>query len=315
MPTKLIHSLKQLSAKEQGCVITIGNFDGVHLGHQQLVAAVVKEAAKRHVPSMVVTFEPHAFEFFSGDHLTIPRLTRCREKYFFLAQCGIDYILILNFNQQLADTTASDFIYKIIHETIHPVAIIVGDDFRFGHKRLGDFALLMQMGKELGFAVSAMETVFIDGERVSSTMVRKALSEGDLIRAKRFLGHPYYMLGRIRYGDRLGRQLGFPTANIYLHRRLTPVKGIYIVYVHGIADQPWPGVANVGIRPTIGGTKTLLEVHLLDFFQEIYGRYVQIEFCKKIRDEERFPHLERLKEAIAEDVLYARDYFRGCVNE
>ena len=310
MPTKLIRSLYNVTPLEQGGVITIGNFDGVHLGHQELVRRVIAAARERHVPATVVTFEPHPFEFFEKGIHTIPRITRLREKFRALSACGVDNVLILPFNQKLASVSASDFVKSVLHRYLKTVHIIVGDDFRFGHKRQGDFALLQQCGEQLGFTVEAMPTLLIDGERVSSTRVRQALLRGDHATAARLLGHPYSMLGRVRPGDQLGRQLGFPTANIYLHRKLTPVCGIYTVYMHGIAPHPLPGVANVGTRPTVDGTRTLLEVHLLDFNQDIYRRYVQVEFCEKLRDEERFASLAILKAHIANDVEVARNYFK-----
>lgn len=311
--TKLIRSFYNLTPQQQGGVITIGNFDGVHAGHQQLVARVIEKAKELHVPSLVVTFEPHPFEYFSKDHLTIPRLTRLREKFRAFADCGVDNVLILNFNQYLAYLSATDFVKGILYAALHPAHIVIGDDFRFGRARLGDFALLKEMGQELGFTVEAMPTVIVDGERASSTRVRKALANGDHALVKRLLSHPYYMLGRVRAGDQLGRQLGFPTANIYLHRKLTPVKGVYAVLVHGISDRPLPGAANVGIRPTVDGTRILLEVHLLDFNQDIYGRYVKVEFCEKLRDEVRYPNLDLLKEQIARDVVETRKYFEFLI--
>jgi riboflavin kinase/FMN adenylyltransferase len=313
MPTTLIRSLHHLTATQQGCVMTIGNFDGVHIGHQQLLAKVVAEAKTRQVPSLAVTFEPHPFEFFAQEKLTIPRLTRLREKFCAIAACGIDYVLILTFNQSLATLSATTFATTVLGEALRPKHIIVGDDFHFGHQRQGDFHLLQVLGESLGFSVEAMPTVWVDDVRVSSTRVRQALAVGDHALAGRLLGHPYSMLGRVGHGDKLGRQLGFPTANIFLHRRLTPVHGIYTVYVHGVADRPWPGAANMGTRPTVNGTRTLLEVHLLDFHQDIYGRYVQVEFCQKLRDEERYSTLDLLKQQIAKDVEQAKIYFNRRV--
>jgi riboflavin kinase/FMN adenylyltransferase len=194
---------------------------------------------------------------------------------------------------------------------LRPCHIIIGDDFRFGKGREGDLPLLQAMAKQLEFSIVAMPTLLLEDERVSSTRVRQALMENNLVLAARLLGRPYTMQGRVRHGDALGQQLGFPTANIHLHRRLTPVKGIFTVYMHGLTDKPLPGVANIGTRPTVGGTRTLLEVHLLDFNQNIYGRYIEVEFCQKLREEERYPSLELLKEQIARDVVVARDYFEG----
>lgn len=309
MPTKLIRSLYNITPVQQGGVITIGNFDGVHLGHQQLVAKTIERAKALSAPCIVVTFEPHAFEYFGGANVVIPRLTRMREKYDALARCGVDYILILPFNHILADVSASEFVTKILYDSLHPRHIVVGDDFRFGHGRQGDFALLKDLGMKLGFTAESLPTFLVDGERVSSTGVRKALASGDHALVKRLLGRSYTMMGRVRRGDQRGREFGFPTANIYLHRKLTPVRGVYTVLMHGLGERPLPGVANIGVRPTVDGTRTLLEVHLLDFNQDIYGCYVQVEFCEKLRDEVRYPNLDLLKEQIAKDVAAARDYF------
>lgn len=313
MPTKLIRSFYNITPKFQGAALTIGNFDGVHLGHQELIQHVIAKAKALNVPSMVITFEPHPFEFFkvhdTANH-AIPRLTRFREKFYWLAKTGVDAVLILPFNQKLANKPASDFVTDYLANALKAKHIVVGDDFRFGHKRQGDFSLLKQLGNELGFSVEAMPTLKVDDERVSSTRVRAALASDQHELVRRLLGRPYSMQGRIRWGDQRGRVLGFPTANIFLHRTLTPVQGVYTVYVHNISDHPWPGVANVGVRPTVDGTRSLLEVHLLDFTQDIYGRYVEVEFCEKLRDEVRFPSLDLLKEQIAADVASAHNYFK-----
>lgn len=309
MSTQLIRSTYNITKATQGAVLTIGNFDGVHLGHQALLAKLREKANALNAPSLVITFEPHPFEFFARENHTIPRITRLREKFNALANCQVDNVLILPFNQTLADLSAADFV-KMLHTYINPRHIVIGDDFHFGYKRLGNFDLLQKMGKELGFTTEAMSTVLIEGERVSSTRVRKALKDGDHVLVGKLLGHPYCMEGRVSHGNRLGRQLGFPTANLFLHRKLTPVSGIYTVYMHGITDDPLRGVANVGTRPTVDGTRTLLEVHLLNFNQDIYGRYVQVEFCEKQRDEVRYPNLALLTEQIAKDVEIARLYFQ-----
>lgn len=309
MPTKLIRGLYNISPQAQKAVVTIGNFDGVHLGHQALIAAVIKEAKARGVPSMVITFEPHAFEYFTKGNVTIARITRMREKFLVLKQCGVDYVLVLPFNQALAKLSAPQFVQIILQEALHCSSVIVGDDFRFGYKRQGDFTLLKQLGEQNGFSVGSLTTVKLIDERISSTRVRKALAAGELAHAEKMLGRPYRMQGRVSHGDKLGRELGYPTANIFLHRHLTPLTGIFTVYVHGITDRPLPGVANLGMRPTVNGTRCLLEVHLLDFNQDIYGRYVAIEFCTKLREEERYPNLALLTAQIAKDVQMARHYF------
>lgn len=308
MPTKLIRSLSNFKPDQQGGVLTIGNFDGVHRGHQQLVAKVVAEAKAQGVSSTVMTFEPHPFEFFAREHLTIPRITRLREKFRALASLGVDNVLILPFKQQVADITASDFVSMLVRD-IRPQHMIVGDDFHFGKKRQGNIELLATMGADAGFTVVAMPTYLVDGERVSSTRVRQALLDGDQKLANHLLGRPYTMMGRIQQGDQLGRELGFPTANIFVHRRLPAVSGIYAVYMRGVGETPLPGVAYVGMRPTVDGTRALLEVHLLDFNQDIYGRYVEVDFVEKIRNDERFDSLDLLREQIGKDVQAGRNYF------
>jgi riboflavin kinase/FMN adenylyltransferase len=242
--------------------------------------------------------------------LTIPRITRLREKFIALAQYGATNVVLLPFNQSLANLSAGDFL-NMLCQTLHPVQFVVGDDFRFGQGRQGDFAFIQQAGKTLGYEAVAMDTFLIDGERVSSTRVRKALVAGQLDLAAKLLGRPYTMRGRVSHGDKLGAKLGFPTANIHLHRKLTPVSGIFTVRMHGIngCAKSVPGVANVGTRPTVGGTRTLLEVHLLDFNESIYGQQVEVEFCQKLREEERYDSLAELQAQIAKDVLTAKEYF------
>lgn len=310
MASRLIRDIYNIRPEDQQALLTIGNFDGVHLGHQHLLAKLVKKARSLGVPSMVMTFEPQPFEFFSEDRITTARLTRLREKCVAFTNCGVDRILVLKFNHHLANINASNFVTQIIHEQLNPTGIIVGDDFRFGYQRHGDIKLLEKMGAELGFTVEDVSTFSVDGERVSSTRVREALERGDHRLVLRLLGHPYSMLGRIGLGQQLGRRWGFPTANIYLHRKLTPILGVYTVFMHGIGDKPLPGVANVGVRPTIDGTRALLEVHLLDFNHEIYGHYVQVEFIEKLRNEIRYSNVELLKAQIARDVIVARNYFK-----
>lgn len=309
MPTKLIRGLLNIVPSMKGGVVTIGNFDGVHLGHQRLLQEVVQLAKSRGVSSTLITFEPHPFEFFAQDQLTIPRITRMREKFIELAKSGIDYVLIVPFNQSFAGISAIDFATNVLQQKLAPIHIFVGDDFRFGYKRQGDFALLEQVGKSAGFSVASLPSITLHGRRVSSTWVREALQQGDLTLAAELLGRPYTMAGRIRFGDQIGRKLGFPTANIFLQRRLTPVVGVFCVRVHGLKASSLPGAANLGTRPTVDGTRTLLEVHLLDFNQDIYGRYVTVQFCHKLRDEEYYPNLDLLREQIAKDVAATKNYF------
>jgi riboflavin kinase/FMN adenylyltransferase len=302
--------MHEVPAAARGSVATLGNFDGVHLGHQALLNRVLAEARARQLPSLVITFEPHPFEYFAGDQLTIPRLTRFREKFDLMSAMGIDYLMVLKFNQSLASLSASDFTQKILYESVGVKHLILGDDFHFGRGRTGNAALLKQAGLQLGFSVETLPTQAVGESRVSSTRVRAALKAGDLDGAKALLGRPFSLSGRVRLGAQLGRQWGFPTANIFLHRRLTPVSGIFTVLVHGLSDQPWPGVANVGTRPTVDGTRILLEVHLHHFNRNIYGQDVCVEFCQKLREEERFSSIDALREQIAKDVEVSSHYFK-----
>lgn len=308
MSIQLIRYMGTLTSQSKGCVVTIGNFDGVHCGHQALLERLKVRACALALPSLVIAFEPQPAEFFCRGK-PVPRLTRFREKLYYLTQNGVEKAWIMRFNAALAALTAEEFIKDILCARLQLRHLIVGDDFRFGHGRHGDVVLLKDTGRKLGFTVEIMPSVQIAGERVSSTRIRQALSVADYALAEQLLGRPYCMLGRVAYGAQLGRVLGFPTANIYLHRQETPVKGIYVVRLHGIAKKGLPGVANVGIRPTVGGTRTLLEVHIFDFAQNIYGRQVKVEFCKKLREEERFPNLDLLKEQMLQDAAQARDYF------
>lgn len=311
--TELIRGLYNILPIHKGGVVTIGNFDGVHCGHKNLINRVKKQALAMNIPSIVITFEPQPMEYFARNQPEKPkvaRLTRFREKFYALAETEIDYILLLRFNKTLASLPAKDFVREILIEGLGIKHIIIGDDFRFGYHREGNLDYLKNAGEEFGFTVESMASVVIEGERASSTRVRKALAERNHALAERLLGRPYTMMGRIVHGNKLGRQLGFPTANIYLHRDLTPIHGIYVVRVYGLAKHGLPGVANVGIRPTIGGTRSLLEVHLFDFDRDIYGQHVTVEFCQKLRDEEYFPNLELLQEAIAKDVEQAKAYFK-----
>lgn len=306
----LIRGLTDIPQGAKGGVVTLGNFDGVHLGHQQLLKAVVEKAKAAGLPSVVITFEPHPFEYFSANALTIPRITRFREKFHALAAMGCDYILVLKFNQALASLSASDFAERVLVHSLGVKAVVIGDDFHFGRDRAGNFEVLEVIGQQKGFTVAAMPTWQAEAERVSSTRVRHALMAGELQQAQRLLGRPFSLEGRVRLGRQLGRQWGFPTANIFLHRRLTPVKGVFTVLVHGLGEKPCPGVANVGTRPTVDCTRTLLEVHLHAFNRDIYGHYVRIEFCTKLREEVRFDNLDALREQIAKDVKDSDDYFK-----
>ena len=306
---ELIRGLHNLREKHRGCVATIGNFDGVHLGHQTVLGQLSEKAAELSVPSMVITFEPYPLEYFAPAEAP-PRLTRLREKIKALTRYAVDRVLCMQFDNKLAAMTAEDFIQKLLIDGLDVKYLVVGDDFRFGNKRKGDFAMLQQAGEKHGFQVVNLHTFAIDDERVSSTRIREALARGELGIAEKMIGRPYRMCGRVAHGDKRGRTIGFPTANIHLHRNNTPVSGVYVVEMFGIEGEPIQGVANVGTRPTVDGTRSLLEVHLFDFSREIYGEYVNIEFVHKLRDEKKFDSFEVLKEQIDRDAEEAREFFK-----
>ncbi len=306
---ELIRGLHNLRERHRGCVATIGNFDGVHLGHQTVLGQLSEKAAELGVPSVVITFEPYPLEYFAPQKAP-PRLTRLREKIKALTRYAVDRVLCLQFDRKLAAMPAMDFIEKLLIKGLDVKYLVVGDDFRFGNKRQGDFAMLQQAGKLHGFQVVNLHTFMVDGMRVSSTRIREALSTGDLGIAEKLLGRPYRMCGRVAHGDKRGRTIGFPTANIHLHRNNTPVSGVYAVEMFGIEGEPQQGVANVGTRPTVDGTRSLLEVHLFDFDRDIYGAYVNIEFVHKLRDEKKFDSFDVLKEQILRDAAEAREFFK-----
>jgi riboflavin kinase / FMN adenylyltransferase len=305
---ELIRGWHNLRPHHRSCVATIGNFDGVHLGHQAVLGQLAEKGAELRLPTTVVTFEPHPAEFFRPE-LAPPRLTRFREKLQALRRYSVDRVLCLHFNAALAAMPAEDFIRRILIDALDLRYLVVGDDFRFGRGRHGDFAMLQAAGSAHGFQVVNMHTFTIDGARVSSTRIREALGRGDLQGAEKLLGRPYRMSGRVAHGDKRGRSIGFPTANIHLHRRATPVQGVYAVEMFGLEAEPVAGVANVGNRPTVDGTRSLLEVHLFDFAQEIYGRHLHVEFLHRLRSEQRFDSFEALKQQILRDAQRAREFF------
>lgn len=306
---ELIRGLHNLKPRHRGCVATIGNFDGVHLGHQAVIGQLAEKAEALGLPTTVILFEPQPAEYFAPQQ-AVPRLTRLREKLVALRRYAVNRVCCLRFDARLAAMEPEDFIQRVLVDGLGVRYLVVGDDFRFGNKRRGDFAMLAEAGQHHGFQVVNMHTVTIDGERVSSTRIRAALAAGDLVTAEKLLGRPYRMCGRVAHGDKLGRTLGFPTANIHLHRQATPLKGVFVVEMFGLRHEPAAGAASIGTRPTVGGTRTLLEVHLLDFNEDIYGAYVSVNFLHKLRDEKRFGSLEELAGWIRKDVDDTRMFFR-----
>ncbi|RPI47693.1 MAG: bifunctional riboflavin kinase/FAD synthetase [Betaproteobacteria bacterium] len=289
--------------------LTIGNFDGVHLGHRAMLDRLKREAAARELPAAVMTFEPHPREFFAPDQAPT-RLSSLREKLEMLAALGVDRTYVCRFTYDFARTPAEEFVARVLVQGLGVRWLLVGDDFRFGARRAGDMQLLSALSQRHGYEVHSMASVVADGRRVSSTAVREALSDGDLELAAQLLGRPYLISGRVVRGDRIGRTLGFPTANVRMRHNRPPLYGIFAVRVHGLGPRPVNGAASLGVRPTVDTRGVpVLEVHLLDFERDIYGRHVQVEFLHKLRDEQKYPDLESLRKQIAVDVAQIRRFF------
>jgi len=306
---EFIRSQAQLRPRHRGCVATIGNFDGVHRGHQVIIQQVKTRAQYLDLPSVIIIFEPQPQEFFAPDKAPA-RLTRLREKLLAFQHYQVDRVLCLQFNRQFAQLTATDFIEQILVRGLHIKHLVVGDDFHFGQGRQGNFATLQQAGQQYDFTVESCHTFIVGDTRVSSTRIRAAMAQGDLHTSQQLLGRTYRLCGRVRYGQQLGRSLGFPTANIFLHRTKSPIHGVFAIKMYGVTAQPLFGVANLGTRPTVGGARLLLEVHLFDFNESIYGRYVEVEFMQQLRAEKKFPSFEDLKQQIQLDVQAARMLFK-----
>ncbi len=311
---ELIRGSHNLRPHHRGCVLTIGNFDGLHLGHQAIIDQLAASAEVHAVPSLVMSFEPHPREFFVHDAAPPPRLSRLRDKVLSLRQMPVDRLLLLSFNRRLAAMTATDFIQQLLVDKLAIRSLVVGDDFRFGARRQGDLEMLIAAGKRCGFDVQPMASYLLAGSRVSSTRVRQALEDGALDEASRLLGRPYRISGRVVQGDQRGRTLGFPTANIHwpLHWQGQPtglpLRGVYVAWVREQESQVWPAVVNVGHRPTVGGGYCRLEAHLLDFDGDLYGRHLSIDFLHRLRAEQRFSGLDELRQQITCDCADARRF-------
>ncbi|QDX80840.1 riboflavin biosynthesis protein RibF [Denitratisoma sp. DHT3] len=295
-------------------VLTIGNFDGIHRGHVAMLERLTAKARELGLPSTVMTFEPHPREVFTPDQAPA-RLTSLREKLVLLEGFGVDHVYLCHFDRQLAALTAEDFIRRIVVEGLQARHVIIGDDFRFGRGRAGNFEMLRAAGRDAGFGVEAMNTVDHDGLRVSSSAVRDALAAGQLELAAHLLGRPYGIAGRVCHGDKIGRTLGFPTANVQLKRKRVPLTGVYAAMVAGLDKRHLPGAASIGVRPTLrDGLRPTLEVYLLDFDQDIYGAHVTVYFMHKLREEAKFESLDALQAQIALDVEATKQYFAGNSN-
>ncbi|EAQ31850.1 MULTISPECIES: bifunctional riboflavin kinase/FAD synthetase [Idiomarina] len=312
---ELIRGIHNLRSEHHGCVLTIGNFDGVHLGHQAVLAQVKAQARALGVAAAVMTFEPQPQEIFQPEKAPA-RLTNWREKYLALRDQQIDRHLVIEFNRKFASQPPIEFIENVLVEKLGVKFLVVGDDFRFGYKREGDFALLQREGKRLGFEVVDTRSYRQQQLRVSSTAIRAALAEGDFERAESMLGRPYQMMGKIVHGRKNGRTIGFPTANIPLKRLKSPLHGVFAVKINvgralgattnSRAEGTYHGVANLGTRPTLNGDEVQLEVHLFDFSGNLYGQHATVTPVAKLRSEQRFASLEHLKQQIEKDAARAR---------
>ncbi|MCJ7558802.1 MAG: bifunctional riboflavin kinase/FAD synthetase [Gammaproteobacteria bacterium] len=307
---ELIRGVHNLRPRHRGCVATIGNYDGVHLGHRAVLDALIQVGRQRNLPTAVMAFEPTPQEFFGAEKAPA-RLTRFREKFLALAETGMDRFACLRFNNAFAALSPDEFVERILVDGMGVRYLVAGDDFRYGRKRMGDFASLKAAGRKHGFELQDTASFQLDGERVSSSRIREALEQGRLEQATRLLGRPYSMCGKVVRGDQLGRTLGFPTANILPSRRVLPMTGVYAVWVAGVDSRPWPAVANLGTRPTVNGKRALLEAHLLDFDGDIYGRHLEVRFVAKLRNEHRFETLHLMIEQMHRDLKAAREILSG----
>lgn len=289
-----------------GSVATIGSFDGLHLGHQRLLEHVRNEAGERGLPSIVMSFEPTPKEFFLAAKPP-SRLMRFREKFEALAANGIDIFFCPRFNEAMKNIAADTFIRQILVHALNVRHLVIGDDFRFAQDREGHLDMLRQAGSTLGFTVEQMSSVVEHDVRVSSSVIRDALWEGDLERATALLGRPYRMSGKVIVGERVGRKLGYPTANVNLNRKQSAVMGIFAVRVTGADWGPLDAVASIGTRPTFGGVKPLLEVHIFDFDRDIYGEYIHVDFIGRLRSEEKFDDVDELVEQMHRDSELAKE--------
>lgn len=311
---KVFRGLPNAAARAP-CALAIGNFDGVHLGHQALLSNLREAATRLNIEAAVMSFEPHPRAFFAqmlGDLSKTPsRIANLRDNLSALDQAGIDRVIVEHFNAHFAALSPEEFIKNILVDGLHVKLVMVGDDFRFGAKRAGDIHTLKEAGERYGFTVQTLSTVVRNGERISSSAVRAALAAGDFNEAKHLLGRPYQISGHVVHGQKLGRTLGFPTLNLRIAHHKPAVMGIFVVQVHGLSEQPLPAVASMGVRPTVDDSgRVLLETHILDQAVDAYGKVIQVEFLQKLRDEEKYVDLPTLTAAINRDADQARSYFK-----
>lgn len=306
---EFVRGLHNVRAQHHGCVLTIGAFDGVHRGHQEMIRQLRACAAGKNLPATVLAFEPTPREFFAKG--TPPaRLTRFRERFDALRACGVERFICLRFDERMRSLSPEEFVEGLLVRRLGMRHLIVGHDFRFARNSEGSVATLREFGERCGFEVSEVPPYMLDGERVSSTLLRKTLEAGDMARAAQLLGRPYRITGKVIDGAKLGRRLGFPTANLRLHRRATPVAGVFAIRVSGAGLRAAPGVANLGTRPAINGGELLLEAHVFDYGGDLYRRYLDVDFIERLRDELWFPNVDALVEQMHKDAARARNILK-----
>ncbi|MFT5656745.1 MAG: riboflavin kinase/FMN adenylyltransferase [Gammaproteobacteria bacterium] len=305
---QLIRGLYNLTQPLPPSAVTIGNFDGIHLGHQQVLKQLMSVAEENQLCSAVIIFEPQPIEFFAPEKAP-KRLARFREKIAYLKSQKIDYLLCLKFDLKFSQLCAEQFVQDLLVQRLNMRHLVIGDDFRFGKNRRGNFEFLQAQGKQFDFTVDNTETLRLDGIRVSSTRIRESIQHDNFELAAALLGRPYSLSGKVTHGKKLGRKLGFPTINIKMGSKTLIVKGIFAVMVKGIDNRVLRGVASLGTRPTVNGVDSILEVYILDFDQDVYGYSVEVDFLHKIRDEEKFDSLEELTVNIEQDIVLAKQYF------
>lgn len=303
----LIRGSTNITCIERPTIATVGNFDGLHLGHQEIIRYVTEQAQHNNLESVLVSFEPSPKEYFMGENAPA-RIYSLRDRFTITRTLGIHHFVCLRFNATLANLQASDFVKNILVDSLNIKKIVVGDDFRFGSDRQGNIRLLREIGPTLGFEVEDKNTIALADTRVSSSLVRQHLAAGEFDQVQTLLGRPYEISGRVFHGDKKGRTIGFPTANISLNRRVPPIRGVFVVSA-GNGNCLWQGVANVGHRPTVKGVRDQLEVHLFNCAEDLYRQRLTVKFLARLRDEQKFSSLDALKHQISLDVQQAKQYF------
>ena len=310
---QIIRGTHSVIPNVNGSIISIGNYDGIHLGHKAILQTVRSLSSELYLPSIVITFEPYPWEFFLQKK-TVPRLTTFREKIELFEKEGVDKVLCVRFDENFAKLPPEQFVNNLLVKKLGAKYLILGKDFRFGRDRSGSIDLLRKLGLTAGFQVIVINEFKYKGERVSSSGIRLALDKKDLDLANASLGRRYSISGRVAYGDQRGRQWGIPTANIYLKPNDTPLRGVFAVLVKGLMDQPVEGIANIGTRPTVSGLKFILEIHFFNYDEEVYQKKIRVEFCNWLRDERKFSNPKELQNQIQKDIIDAKSWFKSINN-